>query len=152
MKGPKLLIWGLGAMVLLALAIALTRPAGPVRADVSNRDLVQLQGQGARVIDVRSSGEFALGHIEGAENVPLDQLTDASKTWDRQKAIVVYCATGSRSYNAAQFLAAQGFQKVYNLKAGIVAWDGPVAKGTAAPVAAMKTDGKPILIDFYSDT
>jgi rhodanese-related sulfurtransferase len=152
MKGPKLLIWGLGAMVLLALVIALTRPAGPVREDIGNPDVLRLQQQGARLIDVRSPGEFAMGHIEGAENVPVEQIAEASKTWDHARAIVVYCATGARSLNAAQFLSAQGFQKVYNLKAGVVAWTGGLTKGSAPPVAVIKTGGKPILIDFYSDT
>lgn len=151
MNGPKILIWGLAAVVLLALVLALTRPASAVREDIGPAQLRTLQQQGARVVDVRSPGEFAIGHIPGAENVPVEQITQVAASWDRSRAVVVYCATGARSHNAAQWLAANGFRKVYDLKSGIAAWDGQITKNDP-PSAQVKTDGKPVLIDFYSDT
>ncbi|HEY3316989.1 MAG TPA: rhodanese-like domain-containing protein [Coriobacteriia bacterium] len=151
MKGPKILIWGLAAMVLLAVGIAVTRPAASIREDIGNAQLRDLQAKGARIVDVRSPGEFAIGHIQGAENVPVEQISQLA-SWGRDTAIVVYCATGARSYNAAQWLAGQGFTKVYNLKAGVAAWDGQLTKDASPAPAAVKTNGKPILIDFYSDT
>jgi rhodanese-related sulfurtransferase len=151
-KGPRLLVWGLAGVILLAVAIALTLPSPAVREDVTNAQLRNLVARGARLLDVRSPGEFAMGHIQGAENVPVDTITTASAAWRRDAAIVVYCATGARSYEAAQYLAAHGFTKVYNLKAGIVAWDGPVTKSAAAAVSALKTNGKPVFIDFFSPT
>jgi phage shock protein E len=152
MKGPKLLIWGLAAMVLLALAIAATRPAGPIRADIGNSQLRDLKARGARLVDVRSPAEYAMGHIAGAQNVPVEQITQVAAAWDKSTPIVVYCATGARSYNAAQWLAANGFAKVYNLKAGVAAWDGQLTKDLTPAAGVVKTNGKPILIDFYSDT
>jgi rhodanese-related sulfurtransferase len=152
MKGPRLLIWGLGAMLLLAIGIALMMPAGAVRKDIGNAELTDLQANGARIVDVRGTGEYAMGHIPGAENVPMESLQQTAASWNKDQAVVVYCATGSRSLNAAQYLAAQGFRKVYNLTAGITAWNGQVTKDAAPAVAAIKTGGKPIFIDFYSDT
>lgn len=152
MQGPKLLIWGLAAMVLLALGLALVRPAPAVREDIGNQRLRDLQASGARVVDVRTPGEYALGHIPGAQNVPVEQIATGAQGWDKALAVVVYCATGARSANAAGWLAANGFTKVYNLKAGIAAWDGQVTKDVATGATGVKTDGKPILIDFYSDT
>lgn len=152
MKGPRLLIWGLAGTILLAVAIAVMVPPPPIRADIGNTQLRDLVANGARLVDVRSSGEFALGHIPGAVNVPVDTITTASASWRRDAAVVVYCATGARSYEAARYLAAHGFTKVYNLKAGIVAWDGQVTKGNEPAVPALKTDGKPVFIDFFSPT
>lgn len=152
MKGPRLLVWGLAGVILLAVVIALTLPSPAVREDVTNAQLRDLVAKGARLVDVRSPGEFAMGHIQGAVNVPVDTITTASAAWGHDAPIVVYCATGARSYEAAQYLAAHGFTKVYNLKAGIVAWDGPVTKSDAPAVSALQTNGKPVLIDFFSPT
>ncbi len=138
-------------MLLLAFVIAVTHPA-EVRKDIGNGELRNLQASGARVVDVREPGEYALGHIQGAENVPLGSLQAAAQAWDPGQPIVVYCATGARSANAAAYLAGKGFQKVYNLKAGIASWDGPLTKTEGPPPAAIKTNGKPILLNFFSDT
>jgi rhodanese-related sulfurtransferase len=153
MKGPRLLIWGLCAVLLAAGIIAVTRPAGPVRADVGQVEFERLAAQGARVVDVRTAGEFAIGHIAGAENVPLDTLTQVATGWDRARPVLLYCATGARSANAESWLAANGFQKVYNLTGGVAAWTGQLTK-EAEPAVAVKPSiaGLPIMIQFYSDT
>lgn len=153
MKGPRLLIWGLCAVLLAAVVIAVTRPAGPVRADVGQAEFERLASQGGRVVDVRSPGEFAIGHIPGAENVPLDTLTQTASGWDRTRAVLVYCATGARSANAAAWFAANGFTKVYNLTGGISVWTGQLTKD-AGPAVAVKPSaaGLPIMIQFFSDS
>ena len=152
MNTRKLLIWGVAALALAVLVVAVTRPAMPGSGDITNEQLRKLTASGARLVDVRSQGEYALGHISGAENVPVETVTQAAASWDKSKPIVVYCATGARSLNAAQFLKAQGFTHVYNLANGIAAWDGQVTKDGGAAPAALKTNGKPVFIDFYSDT
>ena len=43
---------------------------------------------------MRSQGEYDLGHIPGAVNVPVDTLQTAAANWDRNATYVVYCATG----------------------------------------------------------
>lgn len=70
----------------------------------------------ALVIDVRSPLEFASGHVDGALNLPLDQFVDgyAQVAPDKQQAVVLYCASGGRSGQAAQFLTAQGYTQVFN--------------------------------------
>ncbi|MBU7596585.1 rhodanese-like domain-containing protein [Streptomyces sp. P38-E01] len=68
----------------------------------------------ALVIDVRTPGEYASGHVPGACNVPLDRLDEALPVLREREAgggsdtLAVICATGSRSANAAQRLAAAG--------------------------------------------
>jgi len=76
------------------------------------------------LLDVRTASEFAEGHIEGAVNIDQGQ-SDFIKTVrtsiETGKKIAVYCRSGRRSANAAERLAAEGYQCV-NLKGGIIAW------------------------------
>jgi phage shock protein E len=67
-------------------------------------------------VDVRSPGEFAGGHVDGALNIPLDQLArriDELGT-DRSREIVLYCASGGRSAMACGLLHQLGFERVRN--------------------------------------
>ena len=153
----RVLIWLAVAAVFGALLLAVTTPAAAVLKKVDSSELTQLQGSGALVVDVRSVSEYASGHIPGASNVPLEQLQQAAATWSKDRAVVVYCATGARSANAAAYLAGQGFRKVYDLTNGMVAWTGSVqggggAGGVPSGPGTVKTSGKPVFIDFASST
>ncbi|GAB4052815.1 rhodanese-like domain-containing protein [Spirosoma litoris] len=71
--------------------------------------------QGVVIIDVRSPGEFAGGHAQGAVNIPLDQLeSKVNKIKSYKKPIVVCCASGMRSARAKSFLAGQGVTDLYD--------------------------------------
>jgi phage shock protein E len=71
--------------------------------------------QGALVIDVRTPGEYSSGHFEGAINIPLQTLNSRlAEIGDKKRTIVVYCASGVRSAQAAKILTAAGFQDVTN--------------------------------------
>lgn len=71
---------------------------------------------GAKVIDVRTSGEFKGGHYDGAINIPLDKVSGSiSKIKAYNAPIVVYCASGMRSAAAARILKANGVE-AYNGK------------------------------------
>lgn len=77
-----------------------------------------LVSSGAALVDVRSPGEFASVHLPGALNVPLDQLgAKASTLGAKDRAIVLYCASGTRSAMARSVLKGLGFTRVYNLGA-----------------------------------
>ena len=70
---------------------------------------------GARVIDVRSPGEFADGAYPGAVNIPLNALgARVSELDPKDKPIVLYCASGARSAQAARLLKQAGFSEVVN--------------------------------------
>ena len=62
------------------------------------------------VIDVREPGEFALGHVEGAINIPLGVLRDRMEELPRDREILCYCAVGQRSYYASRALRQNGFE------------------------------------------
>ena len=70
------------------------------------RDLLQ---RGATILDVRSPAEFAGGHVEGARNIPVDEIESRLSEIPRDKTVVVYCASGRRSASAAAVLARAGY-------------------------------------------
>jgi rhodanese-related sulfurtransferase len=77
------------------------------------------------IVDVRGSGEFTgpLGHIDSAENIPLDQIP--SRTTDlvaEPRPLVLVCHTDRRSSAAAEHLRRAGREDVAVLRGGMVAW------------------------------
>ena len=76
----------------------------------------------ARLIDVREFPEFAQGHIEGAELVPLGTLGTASDGWDRFAPLTLVCRSGRRAEEARQTLARKGFTSLNVLDGGVEAW------------------------------
>jgi sulfur dioxygenase len=78
----------------------------------------------ARLIDVREPDEYTgeLGHLPGAELVPLATVADVARTWDRARDVVLICRSGGRSGRAADALVAAGFQRVMNLAGGMLAY------------------------------
>jgi rhodanese-related sulfurtransferase len=77
---------------------------------------------GVTLLDVRETGEYAVGHIEGAINVPLGSLQANLDRLPRNRPVVAYCAMGERSTSAASILERAGFKDVRNLAGGIRAW------------------------------
>lgn len=147
------LTWIIVAVVLGALGYMLSNPLPAVNQKIDNRRLTELQGSGAWLVDVRTNAEYIQGHLPGSLNVPLDQLPQTATSWSKTQAIIVYCATGGRSAEAATYLAGQGFRKVYDLSGGIANWNGKVEGGQPAastPTGAgvVKTNGIPVFIDF----
>ncbi|MDE3022736.1 MAG: rhodanese-like domain-containing protein [Pseudomonadota bacterium] len=78
--------------------------------------------EGFRLIDVRTVEEVMTGIIEGAEHIVLNHLPQHAATIDTQAPTVFYCRSGSRSGQACAFFAARGYQNVYNLQGGVLAW------------------------------
>ena len=73
--------------------------------------------QGAKVIDVRSEGEFQERHLPGAINIPLGRLGDeiARRAPDKEQAILLHCLSGTRSGMAKTMLKKRGYSNVFNL-------------------------------------
>ena len=74
------------------------------------------------LVDVRTANEFTGGHLPGAINVPLSEISRRTDDIPADKPVVVVCATGNRSKSAAGKLTNAGFDTVYNLKGGTIAW------------------------------
>lgn len=84
-------------------------------------DWLQQNPESFKLLDVREPYERELCHI-GGEHIPLGELHPAQLNWDKQQPLVVYCKMGGRSLKAAQLFQDAGYEKVYSLKGGIVAW------------------------------
>jgi rhodanese-related sulfurtransferase len=113
-------------LALVVAWLALTR-LGKISA-AKARELV---AAGADLIDVRTRGEYASGHLAGAQNVPLDELPGQAATLVKSgKALVVYCQSGMRSARAKRLLRAAGAPEVHDLGA-MSRWGSSTGKGGA---------------------
>ena len=76
------------------------------------------------VLDVRDAAEFAAGHIQGAKNIPLAELSDRLKEIEKfkDKPVLVHCQKGMRAKSACNTLKAQQFSKLNNLQGGLDTW------------------------------
>lgn len=78
-------------------------------------DYKKLVKQGAIILDVRSKGEYASGHIKGSINISVDTLNkNLDKLKDKNKTIITCCASGMRSASAKSILKSNGYANVHN--------------------------------------
>ena len=103
------------AAILLGAAAFVLFGAG--KSGVSSEDAHQLVKQGALLLDVRTAGEFSSGHLEGAVNIPVQELEArvSSLPVKKDAPIVVYCHSGRRSAMAKEMLEKAGYSKVSDL-------------------------------------
>lgn len=99
-------------------------PFGKV-PEISATDLKHLLDSkaGLQLIDVRSTGEFAAGHIKGAINVPVNQLRSAlpALKLDPNRPVIAICATAHRSPPAVRVLRHAGYD-AKQLQSVMLAW------------------------------
>jgi len=149
----KIVLWVGVAIAVAAVAFLLFKPAGGGGImNVDGAGVDKARAAGAQVIDVRSAGEYELGRIPGAVNVPVDTLQTAAANWDRNADYVVYCATGARSAAAIQTMQAMGFKNIKHLADGIQVYQGQLEKGSAGATQKIETAGKPVFVEFYTDS
>ncbi len=77
-------------------------------------DLAELIKGKAFLVDVRTPGEFASGHLKGSVNIPLDVIGSNLKKFNGKKDIIVFCRSGNRSSQAKSILEANGITGVVN--------------------------------------
>lgn len=87
------------------------------------------------LLDVRQPEEYAEGHLPGSQLIPVGEVHQRIEEIDRSKPTVVYCRAGVRGANGTGVLLNAGFDNVWNMAGGILAWEGKVATG--APEAGM---------------
>ncbi len=98
-------------------------------------DAVQkINHDNAIVLDVRESSEYETGHIIDSQHIPLNSLSNNLKRLEKhqQQAIIISCASGSRSAQACNTLKKNGFEQVFNLRGGVMAWQNaglPLTRG-----------------------
>lgn len=78
----------------------------------------------ALVVDVRPMADFGKGHIVGAVNIPMNGFKNQLGQLEKHKSrtIVVNCRSGNQSQAACKILRDAGFEKVFNLRGGMMGW------------------------------
>ena len=90
--------------------------------ELSPRQVATLIGEGdVQLVDVREPYEHEAGRIADDVHVELDRLTAEADSLDRERPLVFYCRSGSRSAMATQAFSAAGFH-AHNLTGGLEAW------------------------------
>lgn len=79
----------------------------------------------AVLVDLRDQNEFDQAHLPNARHLPLGELTQRSAELEkfRERPLILYCATGSRTASAIATLKKVGFTRLYNLRGGIFEWE-----------------------------
>lgn len=85
---------------------------------VTWRELAAADRAEVCLVDVRTPEEYSLGTIDGAVNIPLDDLRRRLGEIDRESDVIVFCAVGLRGYLAQRILLGRGYRRVRNLAGG----------------------------------
>ena len=93
--------------------------------NINIEQLLQMQKNGAIIVDVRSTQEYNEGHISGAINIPHYEIIKNVKNIIKNKNdnIILYCQMGTRSTEACKNLKRLGYMNLYNLYGGLEMWN-----------------------------
>ena len=92
--------------------------------EVTELALLKEKGETIRVIDIRQPAELNSGIIPGAEALPMHIIPLRINEFKRDEKLIMVCRSGARSAQACMFLQQQGYDKVFNLRGGMMAWAG----------------------------
>lgn len=112
-------------------APARQEPTAP-EVSVAEAKTILDRGDG-QLIDVRETWEWVTARIPGARLIPMGEVAQRVSEIDRTRTVIVHCATGQRSAAVTEALRQAGFDRVYNMAGGIVAWMNeqyPIETGT----------------------
>lgn len=102
------------------------RGPSPFDVQVDPGDVLSRVGDGQELlfVDIRQAMELAeSGMIDGALHIPLQDLPRRVGELDREQEVILYCASGVRSIEAARFLREKGFSKAWSLGGGVARWE-----------------------------
>ena len=98
---------------------------------VNSEQAIQMmaENEGYIILDVRTAAEYHEGHIEGAINVPNEEISDKeiSRLPDKSQMIFVYCRSGNRSKDASEKLVKLGYTNIIEF-GGINTWPNELVK------------------------
>ncbi len=119
------------------------------------KDVAKLPRNGSvTLLDVRTAGEYASGHMEGFRNIPVDELRERLEEMDPDKPVYVICQSGLRSYVAVRILEGSGFT-AYNFSGGFRLYDAVMNDRrlveTAADCGMDKTEGSVLRAAAYQN-
>jgi len=107
-------------------AIVLQDPPEVIQLLSVEEFVTHIKDKEVQLIDVRTEKEFTEKHIEKAKNFDIQskKFNELALTLDKNEAVYLYCRSGKRSKKASIELQKLGFQKIYDLKGGFLAWKG----------------------------
>jgi rhodanese-related sulfurtransferase len=166
-------------LVLVSLIVLLTMPlifTNVALANATDAGYINITADAAKqmidenqsivILDVRTLAEYKSGHIDGSKLMPLLELEERINAIDGNSAVIVYCGSGVKSEKASKILLDHGFDKVYNMKGGLNAWQDvgfPVVSGSTAnqifpsndslssEIDDILSSGKPVFLFLYVD-
>ncbi len=98
-------------------------PEGFYNINAASLNEMIVNAEAMTLVDIRPASDYAEGHIEGAINIPFEELmTSLSMLPDKAAKIVVYCGSGQRSGIATSALVLNGYTNIANLGGGLKAW------------------------------
>ena len=118
----------LGVMFVVGALLCCGAAVEAVREYTQEEVLVLIDGEGARegalLLDVRTPGEFASGHLPGAVNIPFDELPGRTEEIAefRERGVIAYCESGRRAGIAEESLRAAAFPKIGHLQGHMSGW------------------------------
>lgn len=83
-------------------------------AGTDNEALTGAIKNGACLVDVRTPGEFSMGSVKGAVNIPLDKVLSRLSEFKAEKSIVLFCQSGGRAGRAKSMLEEKGIRNIIN--------------------------------------
>jgi rhodanese-related sulfurtransferase len=85
---------------------------------------IKSNGKDLQLLDVRSTGEYAEGHISNTINIPINELPSrvGELRFDSSRPVYAICLSGHRSVPAYRLLKSKGYTEVYQLAGGMLAW------------------------------
>ncbi|MBO7513620.1 MAG: rhodanese-like domain-containing protein [Fibrobacter sp.] len=99
-------------------------PEAP-KATITNVEWAQaleMQKNGAVLIDVRTPGEVAEGTAPGSINIPLQEAEQRIAEFPKDKDLLIFCRSGKRSMAVSNFLIQNGYERVFNVVGGFLAF------------------------------
>ena len=91
--------------------------------EIGPERLAACSSAGVRLLDIRDAGECEdMPGIPGAEHLPYPAFAQRMHELDSSREIVIYCATGSRSWQAVRLLRSAGFTRAWSLHGGLLGW------------------------------
>lgn len=75
------------------------------------------------IIDIRAAKDYAIGHVDGAINIPFKELGDKIDTIDKGKKSIIYCYSGQSAGMALSLLRVSGYNNVWSMTSGMAGWD-----------------------------
>lgn len=147
-------------LILFVLNTSCTNSQNFKSVDVAEFKTTLEKTTDAQLLDVRTPGEFAGGHISNAKNADWNgsDFDTQVANLDKEKPVFVYCLSGGRSKKAASHLKDLGFKNIIELNGGYLAWSKANANTNEAWIGITKeaynqllVSDKIVVIDFYAE-